>query len=607
MDRVNASSARGRRMQRLRSVRRRLVRYVPFLVGTSVVALLFLGYVAGRGYQADRDAARAANTLSRVDADLRAGNVTQARRDAATAARLARSASHDTGGLAWGFAAHIPGLRGPVQTTRTVASAVDDVARRVVTPIVDLPAADVGSNLHGVSFDLDPLLSAAPVVAEAHARVDRDLSLLSRRSRVGVPVLDEHITVARQRLASLDAQLATLDAALQVAPAMLSDGRRYLILVQNNAESRATGGLIGAYALVHVAGSQLVLDRAGPNNDLHDAPTPAIRTDASFDRRYAGLGVTTSWRSLNLTPDFPSAAQTAAGLWQRQGLPPVDGVVAVDPPALAALLGVAGSVRVPGGPLLTSDNAVVYLESGIYRDFPRMADAARNRYLADVTGAAFAALQSRDVNGQKLLRAMANSASVGHIQLWSAHGDEESTLAQTTIGGALPGRHAPFLEVVTQNLTGGKVDYYLRRNITYEASPVVTADDVGAGPVPMQDATITVRLTNTAPKAGLPAYVTLRADQPHPSAGPVGTDKLWVSLYFAGGTGYTTATLDGVPAALHTDDDAGASVMSTVVELAPGQTQTLVVRVSQPAPVGASFRYIPQPLAVPDQVTVRVG
>jgi hypothetical protein len=182
---------------------------------------------------------------------------------------------------------------------------------------------------------------------------------------------------------------------------------------------------------------------------------------------------------------------------------------------------------------------------------------------------------------------LAKDVSAGRIEVWSAHADEESRLAHTRLGGALAGRNGPYLEVVTQNLTGAKVDDSLRRSVSYVASRPATADDVGSGPVPAEDAVITVRLTSTA-SASAP-------------------DKLWLSLYLAGGTGYTVAAIDGVPIAMHTDTEGGSNVMSTVIELPPGRTRTLVVHVVQPAPAGVPFSYFQQPLAFPDRVSVRRG
>ncbi|HET6908576.1 MAG TPA: DUF4012 domain-containing protein [Mycobacteriales bacterium] len=587
----NASSDRGRRLQRLRGLRHQVAQYLPFVVGICVVALLFLGYIAARGYQANRDAYRATLALSRVDNDLREGNTAQARQDSAKARRLADEAERYTGGVAWGLAQHVPGLRGPTRSTRAVATAVDSVARRVVAPAIDLSAAQAGAALHGLSYNLAPLESVAPTVTGAHVLVDDDVAVVDRTAPIGLPPLDRRIAQVRARLADLARHIANLDSAAQLAPTMLADGRRYLVLIQNNGESRATGGVVGAYALVHVANSALVLDKVGPIDELHDASAPVVRTDAAFERRYAGLGVTSSWRSLNLTPDFPVAAQVASALWQRQGRPAVDGVFAIDPPALASLLDVTGGVRVAGGPLLTGANVVAFLESGAYAahaeaTHPEAADAAANRYLAAATTATFDALRASDADGRVILRALAKDVSDGHLQIWSEHTDEESLLARTRAGGALVGRGAPYLEVVTQNLTGGKVDFYLRRDVSYVAHHTSTADDVGSGPTPMEDAVVTVRLTNTAPS-------------------PIGADKLWVSLYLAGGTGYTAAAIDGIPLAMHTDIEDGASVISTVVAIGPGQTRTLVVRVVQPAPAGAPFTYVPQPLAVPDQVAVR--
>jgi len=581
-----------------------MVPYLPWLVSVSLGLLLFLTYVGVRAYQAARSANDAAAALTRVEAALVAGDIDQARAESARATALAAAAENHTGGIAWTMARQLPGVRGPLHTAETVTTVLDDVASAVVAPVVRLPAADVGSRVQGTTVDTAALNDAAPVVNTAYARLKADIAKLQDVQQVGLGAIDSRINEAVSRLDGVAGKLNALDVAMTTGSTMLQDGRRYLVLIQNNAESRATGGIVGAYAVMHVDGSRLVIDEAGPNNDLRDAHTSVIHTNADFDRRYGALDVASEWRSLNLTPNFPTAASIAARLWHRSGPPKVDGVIAVDPPALADLLRVTGTVRVPGGPALSAGNAVEFLESQIYTRYPRSADRARNRYLADVTKAVFNAVQERHVSGAKLVRVLADAVSSDHIQLWSAHADEESRLAPTRIAGDVGARRAPFLEVVTQNLTGGKVDYYLRRRVTYTSTTAPTRDNLGAGPVDQDDAVVTVQLTNTAPADGLPGYVTTRVDREPHSQDPVGTDRLWVSLYFAAGTGYTQATLDGVPIALHTDVDSGTSVMSTVLEFPPDQTHTLVVHVLQPAPAGVPFQYYQQPLAFADAVAV---
>jgi len=587
----------------VRRLRRRLFPVLPFVVGACVLLLVLAAYVAATAVRAARDAAAVSDTMSKVEADLRSGSIEAARADNARAIAQAAKARREVSGAVFAALTHVPVVGDPLRALQDTVAVVDDVAEHVVRPVTATPGVHLQSVVHGTSFDVSGLAAEAPTLFRAADRLDSDVSTLDRLPHVGFAAIDHRLAKSTAKLRRAASALRLLSDTAEVAPAMLADGRTYLVLVQNNAESRATGGLVGAYAVLHVDHGQIAVTAAGPNNDLRDVATPVLTGDPQFENRYAGLGVTTTWRSLNLTPDFPTAASIASRLWVATGHQPVDGVLAADPVALAQLLRVTGPVLVPGGPALTADNAVQYLESGIYARYPRARDDARNSYLAAVTRSVLDTARSRGVPGTKLVRALTTAVAGRHLQLWSAHADEQSVLAGTPVSGKVAGP-GPFLEVVTQNLTGGKLDYYLRRSVSYVGKAAPEGDDVGFGPQPMEDAVISVRLTNTAPDHGLPAYVTTRADAPR-GAAPSATNRLWLSLYLARGTGYLAAALDGHPIALHTDEDAGASVLSTIVELRPGESKTLTVRVAQPTASGRPFRYLPQPLAFADRVLIR--
>ena len=78
----------------------------------------------------------------------------------------------------------------------------------------------------------------------------------------------------------------------------------------------------------------------------------------------------------------------------------------------------------------------------------------------------------------------------------------EARIRETGYSGALPSGAPPFAGVVLNNAAAGKLDYYLRRSLTYART--------GCGPT--RDVVATIDLTNTAPATGLPPYVTDRLD-----------------------------------------------------------------------------------------------
>ena len=140
--------------------------------------------------------------------------------------------------------------------------------------------------------------------------------------------------------------------AVQLIPPMLgADGPRdYLLLVQNNAEVRATGGIPGSVILLRAeAGAVTIVDtRSG--GSLGSLPAPVVPlTDA--ESNLFGPDLAADMRDVTFTPDFPRSAEIARSIWAQQVGGEVDGVVSVDPGALALVLAHTGPVPVAPGPM----------------------------------------------------------------------------------------------------------------------------------------------------------------------------------------------------------------------------------------------------------------
>jgi hypothetical protein len=339
---------------------------------------------------------------------------------------------------------------------------------------------------------------------------------------------------------------------------------------------RGSGGLLGAYGILEADHGRLRMRELGTNAALRDAPSPVVPpTD-----RYARFGAERVWLNANMSPHFPDASRTWTALWERQRHERLDGTIALDPVALAAMLRVTG----PAGEV-TADNVVDLVERDAYRRFASNNDA-RDQYLQQVARASYLRVVSGEGDTVALVRALASVAGTRHLQVASAHAGEAALLESTPLGGALPVPVAPYLEVLAQNAGGNKLDYYVRRSVTYARSG--------------DEATVEVRLRNEAPP-GLPPYVTNRVDLPGLVAPVRGQQRLYVSVY--AGTALLGATLDGKDVALESETERGHAVFSLFLDVDPGAERVLVLRVRERRSGALVVRQ--QPVVVPD--VVRVG
>src|SRR5205085_544268 len=107
---------------------------------------------------------------------------------------------------------------------------------------------------------------------------------------------------------------------------------------------------------------KLKLTRSGRSADLAPQvgdPPRVLDAPADYVARYGALHPEREVRDVTVSPDFPSVAQAIESIYpQTKEGRTIDGVVSIDPFALAAMLRITGPITVDGLPTpLTADNA----------------------------------------------------------------------------------------------------------------------------------------------------------------------------------------------------------------------------------------------------------
>lgn len=542
-----------------------------------MLVLLVLAAVRLPGLTDDLTEARTHVEASRsavADADL-----PRTRTELQRADLRARHAVDVTGGRVWRLAAGVPVLGRPFGELRALSAATATTTGQVLRPLAALEPAKVWTG----RLEAAPFVTARGPLVGAERAVARAQAQLAAAPRSGIRPL----TRARERLVgslgSLGSSVREARVAAEVVPRLVGQDQpvRLFLAVQNPAEPRATGGLLGAYGVLTVDDGRVTLERSGPNTDLRDLPAPVVDLGEDFALRYDRFGARRSWRSANLTPDVPSAARTWVALWKARTGETLDGAVLVDPVALAELLRATGPVTLTDGTRLTARNAVDVLLRDVYARYPRAGDTRRDAYLQEALRRVVGKATRAEVKGPALVRAVRRAVATGHLSLWAQDDQVQSRLRTSAVGGALPGA-GPYVRLVVQDAGGSKLGYYLTRSVRYDAKPVGVATDLGGGPRAEEEGTVTVDLASLAPASGLPEYVTIRADAPDGLPRPVGQAKYWVSVYLGPGGTLLEGRLDGRPVPLQTGTEQGLTVVSGFLTLDPGQARRLVLRVRQP-------------------------
>jgi hypothetical protein len=557
-----------------------------------VAALLALGLLAGgwtvvRGLPVKGQLLRASDLVGQLERQVRAGDVTGARQTLVALRGETRSARARTGGPGWWVGGRLPVVGGDAAAVRTAARAVDDLAAHVLPPLLDAAGSVGPATLmpRQGRLDLGPVRAAAPSLAAASARLDE---VRARVSSVAVDGLMEQVRTALAAFRDgLDRLAAVVGPAARVAallpPLLGADGpRTYLVLVQNPAELRATGGMPGAFAVLRAERGTLRMVRQGSAAaDLGTFDRPVLRLEPAMRQLYTDK-LATFPADVNLTPHFPTAAALAREMYRRRSGQTVDGVLAIDPVALSYLLPATGPLPVPGGPKLTAAGAVTTLLSDAYL---RIDDPVRqDRYFADAAKAVFDALSRGAVQPRTALAGLARAVDERRILLWSADPGEQAAVAQTAVAGVLPERDGarPTVGVFLNDGSGAKLGYYLQ--------PAADLRITGCRPDGRREMVVRVTLRSTAPRAGLPRSVLGLG-----LSGDPYTVRTLVLLFSPAGGAIRTARLEGVPVPIGTGAERGRAVGVVTMDVPAGASRTVeATLLTDPLPLGEDAAVSPE-------------
>ncbi len=438
----------------------------------------------------------------------------------------------DGAGFPFRFTRALPFFSRPIHAIELATGAADEesqaaqIVQDLVTKMLGTGGDDSAPPVfnNGV-IDVELLQSIGPSLqslvghlqsAQADLNAIPTIPFVSKVDDVKVSALDE--TSAALALA----QRAMSGA--QLLPSFLgADGpRNYFLALQNNADERGTGGAVLAYALMHIDAGKITLIRAGPIIDIDRKKggfssqlSPALLWYAK------AAGVPHRIANINYSPDFPSAAETWVPMIKESTGLQMNGVIALDPFAVAAVLEHEAPIRVRSlGLEINNKDVVPFTEHDQYTLPIDQQKVIPGLLIQE----AYTAITSPK-HFIPLIRTMANTLADKHIQIWSSDKAQQGLITQLGWDGAISNPGGDYLNLAYEKRIVGKQDYFLHQHVEYD----VTVNASGG-------ISSTYKLTATS---------AMPADEPLPVAGPASpygvTVGMW-NLYVPKGAQFDSVT-----------------------------------------------------------------
>ncbi len=446
-----------------------------------VVAVLLIALVAA-AFAAVGSAKEMKSQATQVLQDVKSIQTAIGENDYAAAAQSAQQASELTGSIAgelssplWMVASIIPVYGQDISGMRDLMTALDDAFDDGLVPLTktleanppdSLISADRRINVAAVTQLLDAVQDAAPSMQKC-ADVAESLP------EMHIEQLKSVVDPAKEKLVTINATFQKAAALAPVAgPVLGANGNRtYLIVAQNSAELRSSGGFPGSMGTLEIRDGEIILNDFAK---VYDVLTDTNPSSVSItDEEYALFGAAgmDCPRDAGIDPDFTRVASIWAASYEERNVAHLDGVISITPSVVQDILAIVGPVTLSDGTELTGSNATKVLQSDIYwkylaegADPDGTGGAVTDALFAPAAHETFNKLFS-NLNADTLIKfasCMAKDMEDRTVMFWLTDEGEQAILASLDCSGALnddPMR--PELGVFFSLWVGSKMGWYV--------------------------------------------------------------------------------------------------------------------------------------------------
>lgn len=494
----------------------------------------------------------------------------------------------------WQIAEQAPFIGPTLHAVRESTVAVDELAQGALPALADVDPAllrpkDGAFDVAAIS-QLSGPLSTASTAADRAADAVRDVDIAETPG-----VLQGPLGQLTGAVRGLQPALSRAIAVMPVLPSLMgADGaKNYLLLVQNNAEARGTGGIPASVVLLKVENGKMEIAQQATSRDFTNTRKESILPlDPEVVKLYDDK-IGRYSQDITSTPDFAMSADFARAYWTESFGTPVDGVMSIDPVTLSYLLDATGPITLATGDELTSSDAVKILLSDVYARYPDNAD--QDAFFASAAVEVFDAVSSGDFAPVSFATALVRAVDENRVYFYSFDDTARAAFADSRLLGPLPSTdddQQTTLGVFINDLTEAKLSYY-----TWMSADV-SVDRCSAVPT----YTTTVTFTNALDRATSDGLVRYVDGGRHFPKGTIGTD---MQFYGPSGATFVKASFDGVDVPVTTGEHLGRPVARLFSTNDPQTTHSLSVTFEGAPDNGDDVSLVHTPMVnpVPSHIT----
>lgn len=263
---------------------------------------------------------------------------------------------------------------------------------------------------------------------------------------------------------------------IKLLPSLLGnpDAKRYMLLFQNDAEIRPTGGFLTAYAFLKVTKGKV---EPQASYDIYDL-------DARFNKKVPSPDPIKKYlnesylniRNSNFNPDFKLSMDDFVKYYGDTGGTQPDGIIAMDTQVPVEILKVIGPIGVGGWGNFSAENDPRCDCPQVVYELEEIADRPTNTIVAGRKAVLGPLMHSMLANAMgspkhlwpKLINVVLNSINEKHLLFYFFDEETQKVAEEFNAAGRLKDYAYDYLHINDANLGGAKTDMFITRDVEQE-------------------------------------------------------------------------------------------------------------------------------------------
>lgn len=398
-----------------------------------------------------------------ISDDLKNGNGDELNSTVQGMASEVSSMHAKTSGPLWVAASYVPVLGDDIRVARGVVEQADNLMQNALMPAAQsLQGVSLSTLLTDATVDVQTLETVSAALSQAQPVVEQASEAIEALPQAHIGKVRDAVDKVRGPIASAAETLKGFNEIAPILPQMLgaSGTRNYLLVAQNLAELRSTGGLPGSMGVLTIDNGHISLNEFVPATSLdnEDGGHYGI-TDEEMAIWGKNDRLGKHICDTNLIPDFARDSQIWSEWWQDKKGSSVDGVIAIDPVLLQKLLALTGGIEVDGHSI-DGSNAAKALLNDAYNEMPI---DQTDQFFSDVASQAFDHVMGSlgSISLPDLAQTLGDAVGEQHLFAWMANADEQALVEKAGAAGTLGNDSAnPQLGVFISDDTYSKKSWF---------------------------------------------------------------------------------------------------------------------------------------------------